>query len=130
MAGVIRERYNFPISLDHHARCILNFPISDFLLFNSFFSYLSIKSLRVCFLASGVGLAGGAVIGDRVLLGGHVGVSNGIHIGNDSEIGAMSGVFRNVPANEKWMGNPAGPGIEFFRHYAWVKNQMAKEKKD
>jgi len=74
-----------------------------------------------CFLASGVGLAGGAVIGDRVLLGGHVGVSNGIHIGNDSEIGAMSGVFRNVPANEKWMGNPAGQGIEFLRHYAWLK---------
>ena len=74
-----------------------------------------------CFLASGVGLAGGAVVGDRVLIGGHTGVSNGIHIGNDSEIGAMSGVFRNVPANEKWMGNPAGQGIEFLRHYAWLK---------
>ena len=80
-----------------------------------------------CFLASGVGIAGGAVIGDRVLLGGHVGVSNGIHIGNDAEIGANSGVFRNIPAGEKWMGMPAGPGIEFFRHYAWVKNQVSKK---
>lgn len=84
---------------------------------------------KECFLASGVGIAGGAVIGDRVLLGGHTGVSNGIHIGDDAEIGANSGVFRNVPAGEKWMGMPAGPGIEFFRHYAWVKKQINKEAK-
>jgi len=74
-----------------------------------------------CFLASGVGLAGGAVIGNRVLLGGHVGVSNGIHIGDDAEVGATSGVFRDIPAGEKWMGTPAGPGLEFFRHYAWLR---------
>jgi len=74
-----------------------------------------------CFLASGVGLAGGVVIGNRVLLGGHVGVSNGIHIGDDVEVGAKSAVFRNIPAGEKWMGMPAGPGTEFLRHYAWLK---------
>lgn len=82
-----------------------------------------------CFLASGVGIAGGTTVGDRTLLGGHVGIANGLHIGNDVEIGANSGVFRSVPDGEKWMGMPAGPGIEFFRHYAWVKNQMAKDKK-
>ena len=74
-----------------------------------------------CFLASGVGIAGGAVIGNRVLLGGHVGVSNGIHIGDDVEVGAISGVFRNIPNGEKWMGIPAGPGVEFLRHYAWLR---------
>lgn len=76
---------------------------------------------KECFLASGVGIAGGAVIGDGVLLGGHVGVSNGMHVGNNAEIGAMSGVFRNIPDGERWMGCPAGPGLEFFRHYAWLK---------
>ena len=81
---------------------------------------------KECFLASGVGIAGGSVIGDRVLLGGHVGVSNGIHIGDDAEVGAISGVFRNIPAGEKWMGIPAGPGIEFFRHYAWLKKNVGK----
>ena len=80
-----------------------------------------------CFLASGVGIAGGAVIGDRVLLGGHCGIANGVHIGDDAEIGANSGVFRNIPAGEKWIGYPAGPGIEFFRHYTWVKKQMDKK---
>lgn len=79
---------------------------------------------KECFLASGVGLAGGTVVGDRVLLGGQVGVSNGIHIGDDVEIGAKSGVFKNIPANTKAMGYPAGPGIEFFRHYAWVRKHI------
>ena len=82
-----------------------------------------------CFLASGVGIAGGAVIGSNVLLGGHVGIANGVHIGDNTEIGAMSAVFRNISANEKWMGNPAGPGIEFLRHYTWVKKQIEKESK-
>lgn len=81
---------------------------------------------KECFLAAGVGLAGGVVVGDRVLLAGQVGVPNGIRIGDEAEIGAKSGVFRNVPAGEKWMGMPAGPGIEFFRHYAWVKKNMKK----
>lgn len=81
---------------------------------------------KECFLAAGVGLAGGVVIGNRVLLAGQVGVPNGIHIGDDVEVGAKSGVFRNIPDGEKWMGMPAGPGIEFFRHYAWVKNNMKK----
>ena len=84
---------------------------------------------KECFLASGVGIAGGAVIGDRVLLGGHCGIANGVHIGDDAEIGANSGVFRNIPSGEKWIGYPAGPGIEFFRNYAWVKQQIAKDKK-
>ena len=74
-----------------------------------------------CFLASGVGLAGGVVVGNRVLIGGHVGISNKIHVGDDAEIGANSGVIRDVPAGSRWMGYPAGPGIEFLRHYAWLK---------
>lgn len=82
---------------------------------------------KECFLASGVGLAGGVVVGDRALLAGHVGVANGVHIGNDAEIGANSGVFRDVADGEKCMGYPAMPGREFLRHYAWVKQQMAKK---
>lgn len=81
-----------------------------------------------CFLASGVGIAGGSVIGDRVLLGGHVGIANGVHIGNDAEVGANSGVFRDIPAGERHMGYPAGPGIEFMRHYA-ILRRMAKTTK-
>jgi len=80
-----------------------------------------------CFLASGVGLAGGTVVGDRALLGGHVGVANGIHIGNDVEVGAQSGVFRNIPDGDRQMGFPAAPGLEFWRQYAWLKNNYNKK---
>lgn len=81
---------------------------------------------KECFLAAGVGIAGGSVIGNRVLLAGQVGIPNGIHIGDDVEVGAKSGVFRNIPKGERWLGLPAGPGLEFFRHYAWVKKNMDK----
>ncbi len=74
-----------------------------------------------CFLASGVGIAGGAVIGDRVLLAGHVGIANGIKVGDDAEVGANSGLMRDVPPGARYMGYPAGPGIEFMRHYAWLR---------
>ena len=82
-----------------------------------------------CFLASGVGLAGGTVVGDRALLGGHVGVANGIHIGNDAEVGAQSGVFRNIPDGDRQMGFPAVSGLEFWRQYAWLKNNYKKSGK-
>ena len=82
---------------------------------------------KECFLAAGTGLAGGTVIGDRVLLGGQVGVANGIHIGNDSEIGAKSGVFKNIPEKTKAIGYPAGVGMEFFRHYAWLRKHVNKD---
>ena len=82
---------------------------------------------KECFLASGVGLAGGTVIGDRVLLGGQVGVANGIHISDDVEVGAKSGVFKNIPSGVKAMGYPAGIGIEFFRHYSWLKKHVNKD---
>lgn len=79
-----------------------------------------------CFLASGCGLAGGVVVGDRALLGGHVGIANGVHIGDDAEVGANSGVMRNVPAGERYMGYPAGPGMEFMRNYAWLRKNAKK----
>ena len=82
---------------------------------------------KECFLASGTGLAGGAVIGDRVMLGGHVGISNGVHIGDDAEVGANSGVFKNIPAGAKAIGYPASVGLEFFRHYAWLRKHVKKD---
>jgi UDP-3-O-[3-hydroxymyristoyl] glucosamine N-acyltransferase len=82
---------------------------------------------KECFLASGVGLAGGSVIGDRVLLGGQVGVANGIHVGDDVEVGAKSGVLRNLESGTRAMGYPAGAGMEFFRHYAWMKKHVNKD---
>ena len=52
---------------------------------------------------------------------------NGIHIGDDAEVGAKSGVFKNIPASTKAMGYPAGVGTEFFRHYAWIRKHVNKD---
>lgn len=82
---------------------------------------------KECFLASGCGLAGQVVIGDRTLLAGQVGVANGIHIGSDVEVGAKSGVFRNIPDGERWMGYPAAAGMEFFRNYSWVRKNAGNK---
>lgn len=79
-----------------------------------------------CFLAAQVGIAGGCVIGDRALLGGQVGLANGVKIGNDAEVGAHSGVFRDVPDNERHMGYPATGGMEFMRTHAWLRKQVKK----
>lgn len=79
-----------------------------------------------CFLASGCGLAGGVVVGNRALLAGHVGIANGVKIGDDAEVGANSGVMRDVPAGERYMGYPAGPGMEFMRNYAWLRKNSRK----
>jgi UDP-3-O-[3-hydroxymyristoyl] glucosamine N-acyltransferase len=82
---------------------------------------------RECFLASGTGIAGGCVVGDRVMFGGHAGIANGLTIGDDAEVGPNSGVFRNVKPGEKVLGYPATNAIEYFRMFAWVKQQIKKQ---
>jgi UDP-3-O-[3-hydroxymyristoyl] glucosamine N-acyltransferase len=80
-----------------------------------------------CFMASEVGLAGGVVIGNHVLIGGQTGISNGIHVGDDAEIGGKSMLFKNVPAGERWFGNPALPAMESMRMTAWLRRQVKQK---
>ena len=55
-----------------------------------------------------VGIAGSAVIGDRVTLAGQVGVVGHIKIGDDAIIAAKSGISKNIPAGQAmWSGIPA-----------------------
>ncbi len=77
-----------------------------------------------CFVAALAGIAGGTTVGDRTLIGGLTGIANGVKIGDDAEIGAHSGVFRTIPSGERWMGTPAGPGMEMMRHYAWLRKNV------
>ena len=57
---------------------------------------------RHCLVAGQVGFAGSAVVGDFVAIGGQAGISDHIHLGPGSQIGAASAVLRDVPAGEKW----------------------------
>jgi UDP-3-O-[3-hydroxymyristoyl] glucosamine N-acyltransferase len=48
-------------------------------------------------------------MGDYAVLGGQVGTVGHIEIGQAAQIGAKSGVSKNVPPGEVWFGYPATP---------------------
>ncbi len=62
--------------------------------------------------ASQVGLAGSCSTGDYVRLGGQVGVKDHVHMNTGCMIGAKSGIHKDIPANEVWIGYPATPESE------------------
>ena len=66
-------------------------------------------------------------MGDRVMMGGQVGLADHISIGDGAQIGAKSGLMRDVPAGEKWFGTPARPVREFMREVATL-SKLAKKK--
>jgi UDP-3-O-[3-hydroxymyristoyl] glucosamine N-acyltransferase len=65
--------------------------------------------------ASQVGLAGSVSTGDYVRLAGQVGIADHVHLGQGSTLGAKSGVHKDVPAGETWVGYPARPDHEELR---------------
>ena len=54
-----------------------------------------------------MGIAGSAIIGKNVKIGGQAGISGHLNIGNNVEIGGGSGVIKDIPDNTKVMGYPA-----------------------
>ncbi|MDM5264389.1 acyltransferase [Sulfurovum sp. XTW-4] len=47
------------------------------------------------------------LIEKNVFIGAHVTILKGVHIGENSIVGACSVVTKNIPKNEIWAGNPA-----------------------
>jgi UDP-3-O-[3-hydroxymyristoyl] glucosamine N-acyltransferase len=76
---------------------------------------------RGCIVAAHCGLAGSAILGDYVMLGGRVGVSDHVTLGSGAQLAASSGVMDNVPAGGIWAGTPAVPIREFFRQIAGLR---------
>jgi len=60
-------------------------------------------------LVSQVGIAGSCTTGNYVVMAGQVGVADHIHFGDGCQIGARSGVMRDVPAGERILGAPGRP---------------------
>jgi len=58
------------------------------------------------------------------MFGGNSGLANGVQVGDDAEIGAKSGVFRNVPTGERIFGYPAENAMRTLRMHAWLKKQV------
>jgi UDP-3-O-[3-hydroxymyristoyl] glucosamine N-acyltransferase len=58
---------------------------------------------------SQVGVAGSCSSGDYVVLAGQVGIADHVHIHDGAQIGARSGVMRDVPGGQRFLGAPARP---------------------
>ena len=77
-------------------------------------------------IAGQTGVSGSCVIGDRVMIGGKVGMTDHVRIGDGAQIVAGSGLMHDVPAGEKWGGRPAKPAREWLREIAMLA-KLAKK---
>ena len=81
---------------------------------------------RSCVIVAQSGIAGSTELGDFVVLGGQVGVSGHLKIGSMARVAAKSGVTKNIPSKEEWMGYPAMPMKQFLRQVIKAKHLTEK----
>jgi UDP-3-O-[3-hydroxymyristoyl] glucosamine N-acyltransferase len=74
-------------------------------------------------IGSQVGLAGGASLGQHVVMAEQVGSAYHIHIGDGANIGVNSGIPSNVPAGARMVGYPVVPEEDWHR-IASAKSQL------
>ncbi len=72
-------------------------------------------------MASQVGIAGSTKIGKNNMIGGQVGFAGHITVGDNNGIGAQSGVPNSVGDNQRLLGAPAIPALEFARQNVYFK---------
>lgn len=72
-------------------------------------------------MAAQVGIAGSTKIGKHNMVGGQVGFAGHITIGDRNGFGAQAGVPNNVGSDQKVIGAPAIPFMEFARQQAYLK---------
>ncbi|HAJ89515.1 MAG TPA: UDP-3-O-(3-hydroxymyristoyl)glucosamine N-acyltransferase [Rhodospirillaceae bacterium] len=75
----------------------------------------NVKIGRGCVIVSQCGVAGSTELGDFVVLGGQVGIAGHLKIGSMARVAAKSGVTKDIPPKEEWMGYPAMPMKKFLR---------------
>lgn len=80
----------------------------------------NVKIGRGCILVSQVGIAGSSVLEDYVVLGGQVGVAGHLKIGKMARVAAQSGVTKDIPAGQEWMGYPAMPMKRYLRQSVYL----------
>lgn len=73
---------------------------------------------RACVICGSAALAGSVTIGDGAVLAGRVSAADNVAIGPGATIGASSGVTRDVPAGQTWIGTPAGPADSHWKNFA------------
>jgi UDP-3-O-[3-hydroxymyristoyl] glucosamine N-acyltransferase len=76
---------------------------------------------RNCLFAAHVGIAGGCIIEDGVVLWGQVGVSKTLTIGKNATILAQSGVPSSLEGNKIYFGSPAVDAQLKRKELVWIK---------
>ncbi|MGB1077739.1 MAG: UDP-3-O-(3-hydroxymyristoyl)glucosamine N-acyltransferase [Bdellovibrionales bacterium] len=85
----------------------------------------NVKIGRGCVIVSQVGISGSTEVGDFSVLAGQVGVAGHLKIGSGVQIAAKSGLMKNVPDGEVYMGIPAKPIKQNMKQVAYL-NKMVK----
>ena len=82
---------------------------------------------RHCIMAAQSGISGSSTLEDFVVLGGGVGVSDHVTIGEGAQLAGASNVHADVPSGARWAGTPAKPVKLWFREMAMLA-RMARVK--
>jgi UDP-3-O-[3-hydroxymyristoyl] glucosamine N-acyltransferase len=72
-------------------------------------------------LAAFSGVAGGARLGDEVVMGGRAAVVDGVSVGDRSVLAALTSASRDAPAGSRLGGSPARPYAEWLRETAALR---------
>lgn len=83
---------------------------------------------RNSLIAAFGGISGSVKIGDWVQMGGRVGVSDHLSVGDFAKLAANSAVLRSVPENETWGGAPAQPIQNWRREVVWLSKNASRKK--
>jgi UDP-3-O-[3-hydroxymyristoyl] glucosamine N-acyltransferase len=76
---------------------------------------------RYCVVAGQSGISGSSTLHDFVALGGGVGVSDHVTIGEGAQLAGASNVHADVPPGARWGGTPAKPLKQWFREIKMVE---------
>ena len=80
---------------------------------------------RGCVITAQVGISGSTVLEDYVVMGGQSGAAGHLTIGKGARIAAQSGVTKDVPPGEEWVGFPAAPRRAYWRMQARLKKLLS-----
>lgn len=80
---------------------------------------------RHCVMAAYTGISGSVTVGDYVKMGGRVGITDNLVIGERATLVAGTAIICDIPAGETWGGYPARPWREWLRSVA-VTEKLAR----
>ena len=81
---------------------------------------------KCCILVAQTGIAGSCTFGDYVVCGGQTGFADHLNIGSGAQVGAQSGVMRDIEPGAIVMGSPTVPFKDFMRQVAFLQKNSKK----